>query len=318
MSGHLSLDELAELDAGLVARRNAAAAERHLDECEECTARITAIRRTTERLNELGPVAMPDDVAARLNRALRDATATSTDDVVPDLGEVRARRLGGISPWAYAAAAAVVVLGGAGIAIGTLHHHKSHTDAAVALAPPLVATHEPRAAVPLTQQESGRTYTPTTIQNLATRLVTGSSHSDALGTANAPGAVSAPSVGTPGEASGGAAARPQQGFAATKNAASPGPALAPAPAAIPASLQPLAGSRQALLRCAAFISDTPNAAPLAVDFGRWTNAAAHIRRVPAVIFVFADATDSTSVDVFVVGAACDSNSLLDYQVLPKP
>jgi hypothetical protein len=76
-------------------------------------------------------------------------------------------------------------------------------------------------------------------------------------------------------------------------------------------------SPSALLQCAAFITGTANASPLAVDFGRWTNADAGIRRVPAIIFVFADPDDSTVLDVWVVKAACDDTSLLSFRMIDR-
>jgi anti-sigma factor RsiW len=319
VSEHFTVDELAELDAGLLARRRAAAATRHLAECEECTARVEALKKTQDSLRGLGPVDMPADVVARLTRALSEATATSGSDVVPDLGERRSRRGGGIPKWAYAAAAAVVVLGGTGITIGALHHGKpTVSDAAV----PLVATSVPPSE--LIQVETGRTYTPDSISEYANGLLGGPVAADSLA---APQTAAGTQPGTTsnvggGAATGGAPDTTPRKYATTSKAPSGG-AAAPEPLSpesaggIPASLQHLAGDRSALLQCAAYITDTPNASPLVVDFGRWTNAAAGIHKVPSVVFVFADTDDDTTVDVYVVAAACDASSLLDFQVLQK-
>ncbi|HVV77600.1 MAG TPA: hypothetical protein VHC43_16390 [Mycobacteriales bacterium] len=316
MSEHLTLDELAELDAGLLARRRAAAATRHLADCDECTALADALHKTQQRLGDLGPVAMPPDVVARIDRTLRDAEATSGTDVVPDLGEVRARRLSGVPPWAYVAAAAVVVLAGVGIGIGTTrhdHHDDNHLASGLAAKPALVPTRAPQSLV---QEATGRTYTPQTIGDLAPGLLPGAS-ADALGAAPVPLAQNGPGVaGAGGSAS--STSRAPQYTSTNKLPASAPPQAALAAPSVAAPLQRLEGSRAALLHCAAFITDTPNAAPLAADFGRWTNKKEHLHRVPSVVFVFADTDDASKLDVYVVAAACDETSLLDFQVLSRP
>jgi len=270
---------------------------------------------------------MPADVADRLERALANADTTTGEDVVPDLGAERARRFGGIPPWAYGAAAAVVVLGAIGIAIGTTHGHKSGTSTSAEA--PLVPTTDSSAdrQQAVRQQETGRTYTPDSIAELASGLVSGSPATDTLA-AGTPEFAHSQGAGAAG-AGGGVAATQPRAAKSTNAATQPGTGTAPAPAnaappsvttagaSIPKSLRRLADSRTALLQCAAFISDTPNASPIAVDFGRWTNSKAGIHRVPSVIFVFNDLADPHSIDVFVVGAACDDTSLLDYEVLDK-
>jgi hypothetical protein len=52
--------------------------------------------------------------------------------------------------------------------------------------------------------------------------------------------------------------------------------------------------------------------PLAVDFGRWTNATVHHK--PAVVFVFNGAKPDT-VTVIVVAPACMSDSIYRYQIV---
>ncbi|HVT63897.1 MAG TPA: hypothetical protein VHD81_01950 [Mycobacteriales bacterium] len=315
MSEHFTLDELAELDAGLLARRRA---PRHLAECDECSAKAAALRKTQERLRDLGPVQMPADVTARLERVLADADTTAGEDIVPDLGEHRARRVRGVPPWAYAAAAAVVVIGGTAVALGT--HHSGSKAADTAAGVPLVPTTTPSTALVL--QESGRTYTPGTLRDLAPGLASGAS-ADAL-SATTPefAAGAAPQAGIAG---GGTSSGQSQSNKTTHGARGQAPASAPpaptlaAPVApsIAPSLRRLADSRSALLKCAAFITDTPGASPIAVDFGRWTNAKANLRHVPSVVFVFNDTDDPSTIDVFVVAAACDDSSLLDFEVLSK-
>lgn len=309
MSEHFTLDELAELDAGLLARRRAAAAERHLADCGECSARADALRKTGAALADLGPVQMPPEVAARIDRAIRDAAATSATDVVPDLSAARERRLTRLPRWTYAAAAAVVAAAIVGIVLGT---GGNKNEATIASRPPIVPTSAPSALV---QSESGQTYTPATLAAIAPGLVNGSP-------ARADSA-----AGSQLNATSGGGASSGQPYATSKSAAppapvghQPGPATAEAPMAaskIAPSLQKYVNSRSTLLHCAAFISDTQNAMPLAVDFGRWTNAKAGIHNVPALILVFGDNEDPNSLDVFVVAAPCDDSSLLDFKILSK-
>ncbi len=311
MSEHLTLDELAELDEGLLTGRRARAAQRHVGECDECSSLAEALRKTQASLRDLGPVQMPAEVSARLDRALRDAGSTSAEDVVPDLATVRARRFAGLPPWAYAAAAAVVVLAGVGIGIGTAHHHHNSVESAGPAKAPLVPT--TTASPHFVQEESGQTYTPSTLAQTAPGLAFGAAGSDQLGVASGPNSAALPGS----TASGGGTATNGHGQRNPPVVRPPAP-LAPETAGVIApSLQRLARSQRALLQCASFITDTANAAPLAVDFGRWTNPKAHLRGAPAVIFVFADTSDSSSIDVYVVAAACDANSLLDFQVLKK-
>ncbi|MGN6472720.1 MAG: hypothetical protein ACTHK4_03600 [Mycobacteriales bacterium] len=315
MSEHFTFDELAELDEGMLARRRAAAAERHLAECEECAARADALRKTKESLHDLEPVRMPRDVAARLDRALRDAGSTSAEDVVPDLATVRARRFGGIPPWAYGAAAAVIVLAGVGIGIGTTRHHHRPTESASGVTAPLVSTTAPPQFV---QQESGQTYSPATLAQLAPALSSGR-FAAASGAGSPPGAVSAPNQGTGLNPAASPTTHKQADQTnGAPSVAAPSPALAAPPPVLAPSLRRLADSRDALLACAAFITDTPHAAPLAVDFGRWSNKKAHLHRVPAVVFVFADPSGSHELDVYVVAASCGDTSLLDFLVVKQP
>jgi anti-sigma factor RsiW len=324
-AGHLSFDELAELAEGLFARRQARAAEEHLTTCEECGARAATLRETTTALRDLGPVSMPADVAARLDRTLASAAdEPAGDTVVPDLSQVRRRRQTP-PPWTIAAAAAVVLIAAGSTILATRggHHSSENAGAAATGQAPLVATTSQQ---PLVTEESGRIYTPTSLAALAPGLVSGGSLA---------GAPTAPSGSA---ASGGSgtttvplAHSPQlprpTATSARKNAiAAPPPADAtrsgPSYAqeltsgtAVPAPLRRYAMSQQKLLACAAFITDTPGAAPLAVDYARWTNPTTHARRTPALILVFSDPQDSSEIDVYVVAPACDDSSLLDFQLL---
>jgi anti-sigma factor RsiW len=305
---HISFDELAELAEGLLARRRARAVEAHLATCEYCQERVAALRDTTTALRGLGPVSTPDDVATRLDRALANAAnAPASETIVPDIGAVRRRRLAPPS-WAYAAAAAVLVIVGVSIVVassGSNHNQPAALDSH-GLAP-LVATTAPQS---VQTQESGRVYTPQTLIALAPGLLPSTTSSGATGSGS--GAPFLPAQAAPSrsasKAAGSAPAAhpPAEGLLAEPNQQD-------ATTRVPQPLQRYVNSSAALQACASFITDTPGAAPLAVDFARWSNPTTHARRVPALIMVFADPHDANQLDVYVVAAACNDSSLLDLQ-----
>jgi hypothetical protein len=140
---HLSLDELAELDEGLLSQEREDAARAHLAGCSQCQDHAAAIDAVRVRLSELPTAAMPEDVAARLERALAaepaltgdgsettkatDATGTapgtdwtgSSATIIPNVTDLRTHR----SRWgrptmAASAVAAALVLGGVAIVLG--------------------------------------------------------------------------------------------------------------------------------------------------------------------------------------------------------
>jgi hypothetical protein len=304
---HLSLDELAELAEGLLARRRSRAAHEHLATCETCRDHAEAISATTAALREVGPVTMPAEVVARLDRVLASASdAPAGETVVPDLSAVRQRRLPNVN-WSYAAAAAVVVIAGVSIAVAaTGGRHHPATEAATQLPRPLVATTAPRSIV---QLETGRTYQPSSLSQLVPGLLGTPTDSTAAG------------LGASGLAEPAPSAAGAHGTAGPKRYATNLPSEAPQNSAtggvVPAPLRRYADSRPTLLACAALITDTHGAQPLAVDFARWSNPTAHVKPVPALVMVFADPQDSDKLDVYVVAPACNDGSLLDYLVLTK-
>jgi hypothetical protein len=273
---------------------------------------------------------MPADVAARLERALAGAAQEpSGDTVVPDLGAVRRRRLAAVS-WPYAAAASVVVVAVVGVAVATLghgHHHPAADSAASAAKPPIVGTSAPAHVI---QEESGQTYTPNSLTALVPSLVSGSpvsaanqsvpgeaapelpvpsnaplSHTNTLsegsGTSSKSSGSSGGTPSTPPKAAAGLA--PQRAYASAST--------------VPPALRRYASSPSALDACAAYITDTSGAAPLAVDYARWSDAATHVHNSPSLILVFADPDDKTLLDVYVVAPACDASSLLDFTQVSK-
>jgi hypothetical protein len=331
MNDHPSVDELAELDEGLTPPDRTSAIRAHLAHCAQCQATTQTLADTSAALRALDPVTMPPEVAGRIDDALSALSgeqvapgqATSTPEapgtVVPELGAVRRRRRPPSLP--ATAAAAVVVLAVVAIVLGTSgHHHHSATESSGAgnlgLAP-LVASPPNVNSSTFSVQSTGRTYTSANLSSLVPELVSGvaqraapaaptaTSHSAAGGTT--PNTTDGLGVGSGTGSSG----SPQKNTAGNAPESKPRSALSTYSAAVPATLRPYLSSRQALLRCAAVISDSPGAVPAAVDLGRWKGAGQR-SAIPAVVLVFADPTDSSVDDVYVVSPACTPNSLLAF------
>jgi hypothetical protein len=270
---HLSIDELAELDEGLLTPEREIEARAHLAGCDQCRAKADTITATRATLAGLPAAKMPEEVKARLDNALADAAPRSTS-VVPSLDAHRAKRFGRPTMAASAAAAAIVLLVGAIVVAHGLgaNNHKSTEEAGAgtsAVAPS--TTNVPAQPKNYVRTSTGLNYTPA---NLLT---------------NIPGLVArAPSDGP-------AASLPSS-TAATNSTSH---ALIDRP--VPASLKPLYDSRTKLLNCARYVSGTPNAVPIAVDFGRWTND--QYTAAPSVIFVFRD-PEPDRVDVIVTDPTC--------------
>ncbi|MDQ3715023.1 MAG: hypothetical protein M3381_03130, partial [Actinomycetota bacterium] len=107
------LDVLADLSADLLAPADDRAARAHVAQCAECTRVLKALEQTGTQLRWLPPIAMPPDVAARIDAAL------SAQASVVSIDQLRQRRrqrqqLFGI------AAAGVIVLGGGGVLVSQL------------------------------------------------------------------------------------------------------------------------------------------------------------------------------------------------------
>jgi hypothetical protein len=177
---------------------------------------------------------------------------------------------------------------------------------------PLVATTAPHALI---EQESGQVYTPTSLAAMATGLVgggataTGGGSAGSAGAPNAQAPLAQPSptdtqhskyAPTAPQPMSGAATLPDQAFSSSL---------------VPAPLRRYFDDKKTLQACASFITDTPGAAPVAVDYARWTNPATHARRTPALVMVFDDPQSSGKLDVYVVAPACGDSSLLDYLVI---
>jgi len=188
---HISLDELAELDEGILPPERTSAIRAHLHGCAECQARAAAISDTRDKLANLPPLTMPADIASRLDAAIaaeRGASAPSvgagevdtdgpdadlvdassrTSDVVPKAGTVSRPRFGRPSMPAIAVAATFVLAAGA-IVIGHLNHGSSPTvstsgPTGVSGENSVVRSDSAASAASLTLSSTGKTYTATAL-----------------------------------------------------------------------------------------------------------------------------------------------------------
>jgi hypothetical protein len=284
MTGHLDLDALSDAIAGGDAAD--AADPAHLRDCADCQGALQELRAasaaSTAALAGLPPVPMPPDIAARLHEALADAAATDDDDE-PTLGTLTtlpARPAAGPGRWLTAAAAALVVLAGAGYGISQLTGRQSDTASSGAA----------RAAAPtanIVRNSSGNDYLDRTALLTA---VPGLLKGDALRVAGTAGA----DAGAPQKAAG----------------------VKPSAAAAAAGADPLARLRTdaGLADClvALLPPDDASVKPLAIDYGAFKGTPALVVLLPSSL--------PKKVDIFVVGAGCSqaNDSTLFYTSADRP
>jgi anti-sigma factor RsiW len=261
---HSSLDELADLDEGLLQPSRADEVRAHLAGCAACRDRHQSLRDVHDELAVLPPETMPPGVVEKLDRALADAAAPRSATIVP-LAPVAQRRRGQRGWPAMAGVAAVIVVIGffAAVVVGAFGHGGtseggSGTSGSAASAPNSATT---GSTSHFTRSVSAKTFNHTSVIAEVRRLVSG-----------------------------------HPAGAATNLS----PSTTRVPALLPQKLQPLYSSPPALLHCAATLTDQKTAVPLAVEFARYTTAS--VRHAPSVIFVFP--VDPTHVEVFVVSPDC--------------
>ena len=315
---HLSLDDLAELDEDLLEPDRAASARAHLAGCETCRAQLAQLSEVRAQLRDLPRPEMPAEVATRVETALAQAGDATDPTVVPLAGAAERRRFGRPTAAATAAAAAVVLLVGA-IVVALVHHSgdKSGTEAtgvngtATATSGLAPANQQPK---DYRLSASGDVYTPTTLTRLVPGLVTSATQAPSAGR-YAPTGTSQTPAAEPSHAPTSASTNTSSPTQAGPAQAGPGAATDKhrSAALLAGGLRPDYGNRSWLLSCARYLTGESNAVPIAIDFGRWTNAS--YKSAPSIVFVFRDINPSY-VDVFVSGPTCHgTDAIRTYQTV---
>lgn len=297
-AGHLDLDALADLDAGLLPDDAAAAARSHLESCAECAVQARALRGVPTLLAaaaEAGP--MPADVADRLHAALAEArppageadegapeppaatAAATTVTPMPTRTVARER-----SPWSMrvlqAAAVVVLLLGGTGVVLSAIQDTGGEAGSTATETSAGGGDAAPEAAAsngyPVTA--SGRNWSPETVVEAVPEIVAGT-------------------VGPPAESP----AADQGGPDGTPDTEDSARALS--------SAGRLASGEE-LARCVGNLNLGP-VTPLAVDLARWEGN-------PAAVIVLPTPDDPSTADLFVVTPACPAGEFLYFARVPRP
>ncbi|MFL6239045.1 MAG: hypothetical protein ACJ735_06095 [Actinomycetes bacterium] len=280
---HPSLDELADIDAGVDAE---AAVDGHVSDCEQCQRGLAAIRSTRDDVSALSLPPMPLDVANRIDAALLAESGRSAPDadgaIVVPLAPRSARHrprswlAGGVAAAVVAALVTAITIS----SFGSNGHHPSATSEAGS------GTNAASAAQSVVLR-SGLNYTAKTFDaDVATLLLREQkSTNGTVGTGGTQGA--GPGAGAAGgnrsapQPKGPLAGTTAQGHAAFSNA-------------VPPDLAALQTDRQALSRCiATLLGAPPYLAPMAVDIASYNGK-------PAAIFVFPKPNNPHVVSVYVV------------------
>jgi anti-sigma factor RsiW len=153
-SAHLGLDQLADLEEGLLAPGDEEQSRAHLDTCETCQRRHADIRTTRALLTTLPTDPMPAAVADRIDTALASLPPAT---VLPLGGRRRGWRSHPTAAGLGAAATVAALV--AAVVIGKTHHSSSPSDSSQAVGA-AGAQNTTRAALALPpSQASGTTYT---------------------------------------------------------------------------------------------------------------------------------------------------------------
>lgn len=296
---HPDADALSELDAGLLDdTAEAAQLQDHVAGCRRCADLLLLLRDTHRLLAGLPAVAIPAEVAARIDAALAaETTSAPRTAEAPVASTITApatspgsvtvlstARRGGRSaarrrwlPGAGAVAAGVAVLLAGAVGLGALQQRGGHS-AATSRAAGAGAPHR-TAAVPAAPVVTGRDYTPATLDDGVRSL---------LAAGSTPKRTPAPLFEhSPGQSDRGSAVQPVD------------PALnrLRQPAALGACVAELAGN--------------PRIAALAVELARFQGR-------PAAVVVLPD-PDPAKVRAWVVGPACGPGQadVLRFQIVPR-
>lgn len=265
--GHVSVDQLADLAAGVAAPADAADIESHVSRCTTCQDRRAALVAVSDALADAPRPELPLGVASRIDAALLTA-AGSTPTVVPLDGGGRDRRGG---RWAgLGAVAAAVALVGALIAAHVVGGKTGPSGGATATAAG-------------NQSTADRPASPAQLQTLEHVVSPGYTKADLVSRVSRQLQTGSPS-----------ATRHLPTTAGSEQSAGAATALGASRQA-PRALTPL----QAPARLSACISqlDIGSSAPLAIDYTTYDGK-------PAVVVVVPDQYAATKAVAYVVGPRC--------------
>ena len=296
---HPELEALAELADPAEPTPGADELLAHVEACEQCKADVAALRGVRHSLRSLPSVPMPDDVAARLESAIRAAAEADPEPVgavsVLPAREQRtaARRERWFPQFSAAAVVAVLVVVALGTGIGVMISQSGGETKGRATSS--AAGSESSGPVLIT---SGADYQQATIRNQIAALVLTrvpqapqqfkGLHSLADATAagsaaaggSAPAAAPSAAPASAGAGSFGGAATPSRSLAAARTAIS-------GPLADPAALQ----------ACILALVQKPET-PVLVDYANYQGK-------PATIIVLADPSTPSTLDVYVEADTAD-------------
>jgi len=296
---HPELEALAELADPAEPTPGADELLAHVEACEQCKADVAALRGVRHSLRSLPSVPMPDDVAARLESAIRAAAEADPEPVgavsVLPAREQRtaARRERWFPQFSAAAVVAVLVVIALGTGIGVMISQSGGETKGGATSS--AAGSESSGPVLIT---SGADYQQATIRNQIAALVLtrvpqapqqfkglrSLADATAAGSAaaggSAPAAAPSAAPASAGAGSFGGAATPSRSLAAARTAIS-------GPLADPAALQ----------ACILALVQKPET-PVLVDYANYQGK-------PATIIVLADPSTPSTLDVYVEADTAD-------------
>lgn len=296
---HPELEALAELADPAEPTPGADELLAHVEACEQCKADVAALRGVRHSLRSLPSVPMPDDVAARLESAIRAAAEADPEPVgavsVLPAREQRtaARRERWFPQFSAAAVVAVLVVVALGTGIGVMISQSGGETKGRATSS--AAGSESSGPVLIT---SGADYQQATIRNQIAALVLtrvpqapqqfkglrSLADATAAGSAaaggSAPAAAPSAAPASAGAGSFGGAATPSRSLAAARTAIS-------GPLADPAALQ----------ACILALVQKPET-PVLVDYANYQGK-------PATIIVLADPSTPSTLDVYVEADTAD-------------
>ncbi len=326
---HPELEELAALidsDAETSADTAPNDVRTHVAGCAQCTADLGALRDVRSRLRSLPPVPMPDDVAQRLEAALRDAAAEFPADdaatgeqpavaaisVLPAGGSVgRSGRRGsssGLPNFSVAAAVTVflVIALGVGLGIGLSHGSSSKkgsssTAAGAGASAIVTASGTDYSQGAIRNQVAGLLLANvpaahTEFKGLAPLAADASSAAATAANAAPAAAPSAPAASSAQATPSSSASSPVSSPARSDAASQPSVAGRPALQARTPFSGPLSNPTQ-LQACVQALLDQP-ATPVLVDYAYYAGK-------PATIIVLRDPTDPSTLDVYVEADTAD-------------